>query len=119
MLPGSMLRLRVALLPTLFSARLKAAIRSMLMEPSRASCQSPRQNGVAERFVGTVRRELLDHVIVLSERHLRQLIESSVTHYDIDRTHIGVGKDSPCGPNVQRLQPTPHQGQAAASISGR
>ncbi len=50
---------------------------------------------VAERFVGTVRRELLDHVIVLNERHLRQLIESFVTHYNVDRTHIGVGKDSP------------------------
>ena len=72
----------------IFSAGLTATIRSMLMEPTRTSYQSPWQNGVAERFVGTVRRELLDHVIVLNERHLRQLIESFVTRYNVDRTHL-------------------------------
>jgi len=85
-----------------FSAGLTATIRSMLMEQTRTSFQSPWQNGVAERFVGTVRRELLDHVIVLNERHLRQLIKSFVTYYNEDRTHIGVGKDSPCGRPVEQ-----------------
>ncbi len=66
-----------------------AAWVSMLMEPTRTSYQSPWQSGVAERFVGTVRRELLDHVIVLNERHLRQLLESFVTYCNVDRTHIG------------------------------
>jgi transposase InsO family protein len=80
-----------------FSAGLTSTIRSMFMEPTRTSYQSPWQNGVAERFVGTVRRELLDHVIVLNERHLRQLSKSFVTYYNEDRTHIGVGKDSPSG----------------------
>jgi len=81
----------------IFSAGLTATIRSMLMEPTRTSYLSPWQNGVAERFVGTVRQELLDHVIVLNERHLRQLIESFVTYYNVDRTHLAVGKDSPSG----------------------
>jgi transposase InsO family protein len=81
----------------IFSAELTATIRSMLMEPTRTGYRSPLQNGVAERFVGTVRRELLDHVIVLNERHLRQLIESFVTYYNEDRTHIGEGKGSPSG----------------------
>ena len=49
------------------------------------------------RFVATVRRELLDHVIVLNERHLLQLIGSFVTHYNEDRTHLSICKDSPCG----------------------
>jgi transposase InsO family protein len=71
----------------IFSAGLTATIRSMLMEPTRTSFQSPWQNGVAERLVGTVRRELLDHVIVLNERRLRQPIESFVTYYNEDRTH--------------------------------
>jgi hypothetical protein len=61
-----------------------------------------RQNGVAERIVGTVRRELLDHVIVLDERHLRKWIESFVTYCNEDRTHIGVGKDSPYGRPVEQ-----------------
>ncbi|MCX5731019.1 MAG: integrase core domain-containing protein, partial [Deltaproteobacteria bacterium] len=86
----------------IFSAGLTATIRSMLIEPTRTSYRSPWQNGVAERFVGTVRRELLDHVIVLNERHLRQLIKSFVTYYNEDRTHLGVGKDSPCGRSVEQ-----------------
>jgi hypothetical protein len=68
----------------IFSAELTATIRSMLMEPTRSSYRSPWQHWVAERFVGPVRREPLDHVIVLNERHLRQLIESFVAHYSED-----------------------------------
>jgi hypothetical protein len=86
----------------IFSAGLTATIRSMVMEPTRTSYQSPWQNGVAERFVETVRRELLDHVIVLNERHLRQLIESFVTHYNVDRAQIWAGKDSACGRPVEQ-----------------
>ena len=86
----------------ILSAGLTATIRSVLLEPTRTSYQSPWQNGVAERFVGTVCRELLDHVIVLNERHLRQLITSFVTYYNVDRTHIGVGKDSPYGRPVEQ-----------------
>jgi putative transposase len=86
----------------IFSAGLTATIRSMLMDPTRTSYRSPWQNGVAERFVGTVRQELLDHVIVLNERHLRQVIESFVTYYNADRTHRGVGKDSPSGRPVEQ-----------------
>jgi hypothetical protein len=86
----------------ILSAGLTATIRSMLMEPARTSYHSPWQNGVAERFVGTVRQELLDPVIVLNERHLRQLIESFVTYHNADRTHLGAGKDSPCGRPVEQ-----------------
>jgi putative transposase len=86
----------------IFSAGLTATIRSMLMEPARTSYQSPWQNGVVERFVGTVRRELLDHVIVLNERHLRQLIESFITYCNVDGTHIGVGRNSPYGRPVEQ-----------------
>ena len=46
----------------------------MEVRPVRTSFQSPWQNGVAERWVGSCRRELLDHVIVLNEQHLRRLL---------------------------------------------
>jgi transposase InsO family protein len=58
--------------------------------------QSPWQNGTAERFVGTVRRELLDHVVVLSEDHLRRLLREYVEYYNTDRVHTSIG-DSPAG----------------------
>jgi putative transposase len=54
---------------------------------------------------GSVRRELLDHVIVLNQRHLRRLLKEYVRYYHEDRTHLGLGKDSPGG-RVAALAPT-------------
>jgi transposase InsO family protein len=84
-----------------FTDGVMATLRSMQVAPTRTSYRSPWQNGVAERFVGTVRRELLDHVIVLNEHHLRRLLDSFIDHYNQDRTHLGVGKDSPLGRPVE------------------
>src|ERR1035441_9175460 len=48
----------------------------------------------AERWVGSVRRDLLRHVIVLNQRHLRRLLREYVRYYHEDRTHLGLGKDT-------------------------
>ena len=56
---------------------------------------SPWQNGVAERWVETVRRDLLDHVIALNERHLLRLLSDLVAYYHDDRTHLGLAKATP------------------------
>ena len=53
--------------------------------------------GLAERWVGSVRRDLLDHVIVLNRKHLRRLLNEYVRYYHEDRTHLGLGKDTPGG----------------------
>jgi len=90
----------------IFSAGVTATLRSMQMEPTRTSYRSPWQNGVAERFVGTVRQELLDHVIVLNEHHLRQLLDSFIGYYNQDRTHLSICKDSPCGRLVEQRPDT-------------
>jgi len=87
---------------TIFSAGVVAAVASMALEPTRTSYQSPWQNGVAERFVGTVRRELLDHAIVLDDRHLRRLLSEYLAYYHDDRTHLGVEKDAPLVRPVER-----------------
>ena len=65
--------------------------------PLKTAPHSPWQNGYAERFVGTIRRELTDHVIPLSENHLRSLVIEYMRHYNEDRTHSSLGKDSPHG----------------------
>jgi hypothetical protein len=57
--------------------------------------RSPWQNGVAERWVGSCRRDLLDHVIILNERHLKRLMSSYLLYYHQDRTHPGLAKDTP------------------------
>lgn len=81
---------------TIFSADVARSIAGFGIHPSRTAFRSPWQNGTAERFVGTVRRELLDHVVVLSEEHLRRLLRESVAYYNTERVHTSIG-DSPAG----------------------
>ena len=70
----------------------------------RTSVRSPWQNGVAERWVGSIRREMLDHVIPLNERHLMRLSHEYISYYHEDRTHIGLGKETP---SVRPVEPRP------------
>ncbi len=62
---------------------------------------SPWQNPYAERVIGSIRRECLDHVIVFGEVHLRRLLSAYVAYYHGSRTHLGLGKDTPDGRPVQ------------------
>jgi len=71
------------------------AVRSMAIQPVRTSARSPWQNGVAERWVESCRRDLLDHVIPLNENHLKRLLSDYVRYYHEDRTHLGLGKNTP------------------------
>jgi transposase InsO family protein len=64
-----------------FGAEVVSAVRDMGSEPTRTAFRSPWQNGVAERWVGSCRRDLLDHVIILNERHLKRLMSSYVLYY--------------------------------------
>jgi putative transposase len=70
-------------------------LHSLSNELIRTCYQSPWQNGVAERWVGSCRRELLDHVMVFNETHLRRLVREYLDYYHADRTHDGLGKDTP------------------------
>ncbi|HET6176790.1 MAG TPA: integrase core domain-containing protein, partial [Candidatus Sulfotelmatobacter sp.] len=71
------------------------ALQSMSIAAVQTSFRSPWQNGVAERWVGSCRCELLDHIIALNERHLRRLLSEFVSYYHDDRTHLGLGKETP------------------------
>ena len=65
------------------------------MNPTRISPASPWQNGIAERWIGSCRRELLDHLIVLNETHLRRLMQQYISYYHADRIHDSLEKDTP------------------------
>ena len=71
----------------------------------RTTIRSPWQNGVAERWVGSARRELLDHVIPLNEFHLRRLGREYLAYYHQDRTHIGLNKNTPAERAVESRSP--------------
>ena len=60
------------------------------------------QNGCAERLIGSIRRECLDHVVVFSERYLRHLLLSYMTYYNGARTHLSLEKDAPVSRAVDR-----------------
>ena len=65
------------------------------LKPKQTSVQAPWQNGLAERRVGSCRREILDHVIALNEQHLRRLIRDYVNYHHDDRIHDSLEKDTP------------------------
>ena len=65
------------------------------MSPVRTSFEKPWPNGVAEHWVESCRRDLLDHIIALNERHLKRLLADYVGYYHDDRTHLGLGKGTP------------------------
>lgn len=71
------------------------------VRPVRTAVRSPWQNGIAERFVGNCRRDLLDHVIVVNERHLKRLMSEYVCYYHDDRTHLGLAKETPARRTVE------------------
>jgi transposase InsO family protein len=65
--------------------------------------RSPWQNGHAERLIGSIRRECLDHIVVFGEAHLRRVLKVYAGHYNNVRTHLSLGKDAPLTRPVQRF----------------
>ena len=57
--------------------------------------RSPWQNALAERLIGSIRRECLDHVVVLNQRHLRKMLRNYLAYYHQSRTHLALEKDAP------------------------
>jgi putative transposase len=78
-----------------FSTEVRTFLKASGIKPVRMSVRSPWQNGVAERWVGSIRREMLDHAIPLNERHLMRLSLEYVRYYHDDRTHLGLNKQTP------------------------
>jgi transposase InsO family protein len=77
-------------------------LRSMGIRDRPTSPRSPWQNAYAERLIGSIRRECVDHIIVLGERHLRHVLLSYMQYYNEVRTHLSLNKDAPAPRPVQR-----------------
>jgi len=77
-------------------------------ESKRTSVQAPWQNGTAERWIGSCRREILDHVIALNEEHLRRIVREYVSYYHEDRVHDSLARTRRiAGPSSQSRPPRP------------
>jgi len=77
-------------------------VRGMGIRDRPIAARSPWQNPYVERLIGTLRRECLDHVLILGERHLRQVLTLYALYYNETRTHLGLAKDAPRPRAVQR-----------------
>jgi transposase InsO family protein len=77
-------------------------LRAMGIRDKPIAPASPWQNGFAERLIGSIRRECLDHIIVLGEAHLRRILKSYADYYNCDRTHRSLNKDAPVSRPVLR-----------------
>jgi len=77
--------------------------------------RSPWQNAYAERVIGSIRRECLDHVVVIGERHLMRILSEYVDYYNRTRTHLSLTKDAP---EPRRVQPSSHGGVVEVSRVG-
>lgn len=85
-----------------FSREVLDFLDSSGIKPLRTSVRSPWQNGLAERWVGSARRDCFDHVIALDEAHVRRLASENMAYHHADRTHDGLNKDTPSGRAIER-----------------
>jgi transposase InsO family protein len=88
-----------------YSEAFTRRIRAMGIRDRPTAPRSPWQNGYAERLIGSIRREWLDHLVVFSERHLRHVLRSYAEYYNETRTHLSVGKDAPIPRAAQDFGP--------------
>jgi len=77
-------------------------VRAMGIRDKPTAPASPWQNGFAERLIGSIRRECVDHIIALGEVHLRRILKSYADYYNGIRTHRSLNKDAPVTRLVQR-----------------
>src|SRR5471030_2040298 len=97
--PGYMIRDRDRIDGSVVTRRLRAmGIRDKPTVPA-----SPWQNGFSERLIGSIRRECVDHIIVLGEMHLRRVLKSYADYYNCVRTHRSLDKDAPVTRQIQRI----------------
>jgi putative transposase len=68
----------------------------------RTPYRAPQANAVCERFLGSVRRECLDHILVLGERHLARVLREYAAYFNRERPHQGLGQATPVPPPVAR-----------------
>jgi transposase InsO family protein len=86
-----------------FGKLFRRRLRSMGIRDHPITPRSPWQNGYAERLIGSIRRECLDHVIVFGEAHLQRVLDAYVDYYNSARTHLSLGKNAPRDRAIDRV----------------
>ncbi|WP_262174273.1 integrase core domain-containing protein [Saccharococcus sp. Marseille-Q5394] len=87
--------------PIFCSRAFQSFLKSSGITSKKTAYRSPWQNPYAERVIGTIKRELLDHVIPLNERHLHSLLREYINYYNTERPHQGISGNTPTPPPIQ------------------
>jgi transposase InsO family protein len=87
----------------IYGAAVTRRLRAMGIRDKPIAAGSPWQNGYAERLIGTIRRECLDHMIVFGEVHLRRILGKYAAYYNGSRIHCSLDKDAPFHRAIERL----------------
>jgi len=88
------------------------------IEERRTAYRAPKENAIRERFLGSVRRECLDHLLVMSEAHLRLMLHDYVAYFNKARPHQGIGQQVPEDPPTRRTASGEHRPVQARPILG-
>ena len=88
----------------IYGKEFQRRVASLGMEEKLIAPRSPWQNPYVERLIGTLRRECLDHVIVMNEQHLRRVIRDYLEYYHHDRTHRSLDQDCPISRPVEAVE---------------
>ncbi len=104
-----------------FSRRLDESIRRLRLQILKTPIRTPQANGLCERTIGTIRRECLDYLIPLGERHLYRILSEWVRHYNAARPHTALGPGIPVsGPDLPaKLQSKRHEIPTGARVTAR
>jgi transposase InsO family protein len=86
----------------IYGTIVRRRLRAMGIRDKPIAPASPWQNGFAERLIGSIRRECVDHFLVLGEEHLRRILRAYARYYNNLRTHRSLDKDAPLSRPVQR-----------------
>ncbi len=91
----------------IYGAEFRRQVAALYIEEIKTAAQSPWQNPYAERVIGSIRRECLDHIVILGELHLKRILASYAGYYHCVRTHLSLDRDTPHCPPIQ----SPEQGR--------
>ena len=94
----------------IYGLEFQHTVQALEVEELQIAPRSPWQSPYVERFIGSLRRECLDHVVVFNRTHLHRLVQSYLDYYHGGRTHLGLGKEAP---EPRRVQP-PEEGKIVA-----
>jgi transposase InsO family protein len=87
---------------SIYGSKFRGCLKEMKIKELVTMRHSPRQNIYAERVIGSIKRECLDHVIIMNARHLRRLLDSYLHYYNYSRTHLSLGYDCPVHRQIER-----------------